>query len=172
MPAPSRRNGSNGRALPGKQMNQIQFAEFIEANVPDITSTTASEPSGAEMLEVAINFKAQKKVNFASGQVLANGQVDFKYQEEIQGSAGANGNIKVPERFFIGIPVFEGGDPYKLEAKLRWALNDGKLTMWFELVRDQRFLKRPFRISGRSSPKKHRPPFIAALWAKSNCARS
>lgn len=77
--------------------------------------------------------------------MLANGQVDFKYQEEIQGSAGANGNIKVPERFFIGIPVFEGGDPYKLEAKLRWRLNDGKLTMWFELVRDHKVLEAAFQ---------------------------
>jgi uncharacterized protein YfdQ (DUF2303 family) len=128
----------------GEKMNQMELAEFLESNVCDINSREG-EPTGAELLEVANNFKAMKKVNFASGQVLANGQVDFKYQEEITGSAGATGHIKVPERFFIGIPVFEGGDPYRIEAKLRWRIGDGgRLTMWFELVRAHKVLEAAF----------------------------
>lgn len=128
----------------GVPRDQIAFSEFIETHTPDIVSSEADEPTGAMMLEVATSFKAQKKVNFASGQRLDNGQVDFVFQEEIQGSAGAKGHIKVPERFYIGIPVFEGGAPYRIEAKLRYRLKDGSLSMWFDLVRDHKVQEAAF----------------------------
>ncbi|MDB5988886.1 MAG: hypothetical protein JWQ10_289 [Herbaspirillum sp.] len=128
----------------GQPRDQIAFSEFIESHTPDIISTANDEPTGAMMLEVATSFKAQKKVNFASGQRLDNGQVDFVFQEEIQGQAGSKGHIKVPERFYIGIPVFEGGAPYRIEAKLRYRLKDGSLSMWFDLVRDHKVQEAAF----------------------------
>ena len=132
------------KTFAGTPRDQIAFSEFMESHTPDINSSAADEPTGAMMLEVATSFKAQKKVNFASGQRLDNGQVNFTFQEEIQGSAGAKGHIKVPERFFIGIPVFEGGAPYRIEAKLRYRLKDGGLSMWFEMVRDHKVLEAAF----------------------------
>ena len=132
------------KGFSGQPRDQIAFSEFIEANTLDITSQAEGEPSGADMLEVATNFKAQKKVNFASGQRLANGGVNFVFQEEVNGTAGEKGQIKVPEVFWIGIPVFEGGAPYRIECKLRYRLNDGKLTMWFEMVRDHKVLEAAF----------------------------
>lgn len=132
------------KTFAGLPRNQIEFSEFIESNTLDIVSASSDEPSGAEMLEVATNFKAQKTVNFASGQRLDNGQVDFVFQEEIQGSAGAKGHIKVPEKFFIGIAVFEGGAPYRIECKLRYRLKEGKLSMWFDMVRDHKVLEAAF----------------------------
>lgn len=124
-----------GRDGLGRMTNQLGFAQFIEANLADIVSTEPGEPSGTDMLTVATQFRAQKKVNFASGQRLDNGTVQFTYEEEVQGSAGAKGQIRVPESFFIGIPVYEGGDRYKLEARLRYKVAEGGLTMGFELVR-------------------------------------
>lgn len=132
------------KSFAGTPRDQIAFSEFIESNTPDIISSAPDEPSGAVMLEVATGFKAQKKVNFASHQRLDNGQVDFTFQEEIQGSAGAKGHIKVPERFFIGVAVFEGGAPYRIECKLRYRLKDGALSMWFDLVRDHKVLEAAF----------------------------
>lgn len=141
---PISKEWSTWKKFAGTPRDQIAFAEFIESNTPDIISSAVVEPSGAEMLEVATSFKAQKKVNFASAQRLDNGQVDFVFQEEIQGSAGAKGHLKVPERFWIGIPVFEGGAPYRIEAKLRYRLKDGALSMWFDLVRDHKVQEAAF----------------------------
>jgi len=132
------------KGFSGTPRDQMVFAEFIETNTPDIVSTQPSEPTGAQMLEVATSFKAQKKVNFASGQRLDNGQVEFTYVEDIQGSAGAKGRINIPESFYVAIPVFEGGAPYKIEAKLRYRLKEGVLTMWFDLVRDHKILEAAF----------------------------
>lgn len=130
----------------GKQQNQIQFAEFIETHLPDIHGTDG-QPTGAELLEVATSFKATSKSNFGSGIRLANGNVDFQFTEETGATAGAKGSIKVPETFFIAVPVFEGGAPYKVEAKLRYRIKDGTLALWYELVRPHVTLEAAFKES-------------------------
>lgn len=119
----------------GSSKSQAAFSEFIENNMPDIVSTNANEPTGAEMLQIATSFQAKTSVNFASGTRLNNGQVELTYVEDIKGTAGPKGSIKVPERFFIAVPVFEGGAPYKVEAKFRYRIKDGVLTMWYDLIR-------------------------------------
>lgn len=119
----------------GAVKSQASFSEFIENNMPDIVSTNPNEPTGAEMLQIATSFQAKTSVNFASGARLDNGQVELTYVEDIKGTAGPKGTIKVPERFFIAVPVFEGGAPYKVEAKFRYRIKDGVLTMWYDLIR-------------------------------------
>lgn len=113
-----------------RQMNQADFAAFIEDNLPDIAS-----PPAADMLEISRSLEAKKKVNFASGIRLSNGQNELTYEEEISGTA-SKGKLVVPELFTIGIPVLEGGPRYAVDCRLRYRIADGgKMTMWFELVR-------------------------------------
>lgn len=131
----------------GKRMSQTDFAEFIDANVTDIRAEIEGETSGAQMLEVATNFRANTKVDFASGTRLSNGNVDFQYVEKTEATGGTpgKGSIKVPEVFFIGIPVFENDQAYKIEAKLRYRLEAGKLQLWYELVRIHVILEDAFK---------------------------
>jgi uncharacterized protein YfdQ (DUF2303 family) len=123
-------------ASSGKQMTQEAFAQFIEDNLPDIVA-----PVGADMLEISRSLEAKKKVNFASGIRLANGQNQLTYEEEISGTAN-KGQLLVPEIFKIGIPVLIGGDSYAVEARLRYRIADGgKLTIWYELVRAHKVIE-------------------------------
>ena len=93
------------------------------------------------MLEVSRTLEAKKKVNFASGIRLANGEVQFTYEEQIQGTA-AKGQIKVPETFVLGIPVFHGGPRYHVEARLRYRIADGgAMTMWYDLLRPHKIIE-------------------------------
>lgn len=110
-------------------MSQANFADFIERNLPDIV-----EPDGADMLEISRSLQAKKKVNFSSGIRLSNGQQELTYEEEISGTS-AKGKLQIPETFKIGIAVLEGGDPYSVEARLRYRIQDARLVMWYELVR-------------------------------------
>lgn len=112
-----------------KGMSQTDFAAFIERNLPDIVS-----PSAADMLEISRTLEAKKKVSFSSGIRLQDGQTQFIYNEEIEG-ATSKGEIKVPEKFSIGIPVFIGGTAYEVEAYLRYRIKEGNLVMWYELIR-------------------------------------
>ncbi len=115
----------------GAQMSQVEFARFIEDNLEEIRS-----PSGAEMLEIAMTLQAKTKVNWESGIRLSDGQVQFGYAEEINGTAGAMGQLKIPEKLKLGIRVFEGDRAgYEMEARFRYRTEKGRLTMWYDLVR-------------------------------------
>ncbi len=118
------------------KFTQTEFGEFIEENLEEII-----EPSGAEMLEIALSIQAKTEVKFSSAQRLDNGQTQITYHEEINGSAGAKGQLKIPEKFTIGLKMFEGGEPYKLEARLRYRINNGSLSMWYELIRKHKAIQ-------------------------------
>ena len=123
-------------------VTQEQFAQFIERHLPDIIN-----PAAADMLEISRTLEAKKSVEFSSGIRLANGENELKFNETIDGSA-SKGNLRVPDEFAIGIPVFQGGDTYKIVCKLRYRIptSQGKgLAMWFEMVRPEKVIEDAFK---------------------------
>jgi uncharacterized protein YfdQ (DUF2303 family) len=133
---PLSREWQTWMAASGKQMTQEDFARFMEDNLPDV-----ADPPAADMLEISRSLEAKKKVNFASGLRLSNGQHQITYEESIEGTA-AKGRLMVPETFALGIAVFEGGDRYRVEARLRYRIADGgKMTMWYDLLRPHKVLE-------------------------------
>lgn len=119
-----------------KVMSQETFAQFIEDNAPDCV-----KPDAATMIEIARTLEAKKKVNFASGIRLSNGQNELTYEEEITGTA-SKGKIPLPELFTIGISVLEGGPKYAVTARLRYRIADkGQLTIWYDLERPHKVLE-------------------------------
>lgn len=122
----------------GKQMAQVAFATFLEDNLDDIRT-----PAGAQLLEIARTLEAKKNVNFGSSVRLDNGQAQFTYEEEIKGSA-SKGTLEIPEEFKLGIPVFYGGEAYAIRCRLRWRLQDGRLTLWYNMIRPDKVLEDAF----------------------------
>lgn len=119
----------------GKVMTQTDFAKFIEDNALDIT-----DPASADMIDISRTIEAKKKVNFASGIRLADGSNELTFEEAIEGTA-AKGRLKIPEVFTIAIPVLDGGDRYAVQARFRYRISDGKLALWFDLVRPHKVLE-------------------------------
>lgn len=119
----------------GKAQSQTEFAKFIENNLVDIV-----EPAAADMLEISRTLEAKKKVNFASGIRLTNGETQITYEEEIQGTS-AKGSLQIPETFKLGIPVLEGGPGYSVECRLRYRIQDANLVMWFEIIRPHELIE-------------------------------
>lgn len=120
----------------GKPMAQADFAKFIEDNAPDIAT-----PPAADMIEISRTLEAKKKVNFASGVRLDNGQTEFTYEEDIQGTA-ARGRLQIPQTFTIGVSVLEGGPKYAVTARLRYRIGDkGALVLWYDLERPHKILE-------------------------------
>lgn len=117
------------KAQSGKKTAQMDFGEFLEDHGPDIV-----EPNAATMLEVARSLSAKTDVDFSSAIRMNNGSVQLKYNEQVKGTYG-NGQFDVPESFVIAIPVFIGHDRVRVTARLRYRLNAGKLTFWYDLLR-------------------------------------
>jgi len=122
-----------------KPFSQIEFAEFIESNAIDII-----DPAAAVMIEVAMTLQANKKVKFNSGVRLDNGQIQLGYHEVIDGSAGAKGDLKIPDKFKLAIRIFQGGEKYEVECHLRYRINDGDLKFFYQVVRPERLLEDAF----------------------------
>lgn len=116
-------------SIDGKMMPQTEFAEFIEENLPDIT-----EPAGAAMLEVAQYFSATRDVSFKSAVRLKDGQIQFQNEERIEAKVGA-GNVEVPDTIGLGLAPYFGVAPFRVEAKFRYRIRDGKLSLGIKLQR-------------------------------------
>lgn len=113
----------------GKMMGQVEFAQFIEESLPDISS-----PPGAELLQLALELQVHKSAAFESEIRLDNGQTRFRYLEEVRGTSKA-GDIQIPSTFTIGIPVFVDGEAFAFPARFRYRMNEGKLALGYELIR-------------------------------------
>lgn len=124
----------------GENMTQSEFATFLEDNSYDI-----AEPASATMLEVATDMHASIEGDFGSAIRLANGSVNFKYSETVRASVGA-GQMQVPERFKIAIPLFLGGERIAFECRLRYRINAGKLTFWYDMLRNETIKLAGFRF--------------------------
>lgn len=129
-----------------KRMDQAAFAEFIEDNVRDIVQPegVSSAPSPADMLEISRTLEAKKNISFRQGTRLDNGQVQLTYNEQIDGRAGETGQLNVPEQFFIGVKPFLGGDAFLVAARFRYRIQEGRLAMWYELVRADKVLEEAY----------------------------
>lgn len=119
------------------------FAVWLEDNAVDVV-----KPDPAKMMDIALNMKVSQIQGFAKAVRLSDGNIDFTYTNEVDASAkaSAGGKITIPELFTIEIPVFEGpsAPKYRLEARFRYRLNGGALSVQYELVRSHKVLEQAF----------------------------
>lgn len=127
------------QASSGEAMNQEEFAEFIEESERDLV-----KPSAADMLEIALTLQAKTNVEFSSAVRLQNGNVQLRYQEATTATAGATGQLLVPEKITIGVALFEGGPRYAIDARLRYRLNGSKLSFVYQLINPHLVVKDAF----------------------------
>jgi uncharacterized protein YfdQ (DUF2303 family) len=120
----------------GEKMNQEEFALFIEDNADEIT-----HPNSAEMLEIALTIKANTECTFRQSTRLDNGQVQFQYNEQINGQAGASGQLEIPQEITVVMQPFQGSASYERKARFRYRINNGKLCMWYDLIRPKKCIE-------------------------------
>lgn len=109
-------------------LNQMHFADHLQDGRGVVV-----EPSAADLMQIARTFKAKRNVSYESGVHLQSGDVQFTYHEETKAGSGAKGNIEIPERFTLNLPVFLGGAVFPLEAELRYNADQGGLQLGYRL---------------------------------------
>lgn len=124
-------NGANR-----KHMSQLGFAEFLQDNLPDVVT-----PDGATLLEMSLNFEASQAGSFVANQRMQDGSHNLQWRAD----NNASGTVKLPEQIALSIPVFENESPSMLYARLRYRINDGKLAIWYELIRPHKVLESAFQ---------------------------
>jgi uncharacterized protein YfdQ (DUF2303 family) len=116
--------------LDGKLVDQETFAEHIEDGLKEIV-----EPAGQVMLEVAQSMQGHTKADWKQAQRLSDGSISFVYHEDATATAGGNGELEIPERFKLGISPFLGEEAYAVNARLRYRVTGGNLTIGYKLDR-------------------------------------
>lgn len=121
------------------RFSQVEFAEFIEDNIADLPGTI-----GGTLLKVATTISATTGIQFASARRLHDGQTQLVYNETINATAG-DGEITIPPMFTLGLRVFKGDSEfYAINARLKYRLNGGGVTFFYELDRHERALEDAF----------------------------
>ena len=120
-----------------KLFGQVEFAEFLEDNLPDV-----AEPSGASLLEITRTLEAKKDVTYSSLVRLNNGSVRLNYDEVIKGTANTQaGVIEIPEQFVLQLQVIKGGSAFRFPARFKYRLKDRAMCIWYEIVRPHKVLE-------------------------------
>jgi len=120
------------RKASGQTMSQVKAGLFLEERAIDVI-----EPDAASIMDMVMNFDALKKVTFKQSTRLHDGQRQFTYNEENE----VRGNVTLPERIKLRIPVFDGQEPDVFLVRVRYRIEDGSLMFSFE-IHDQDDLER------------------------------
>lgn len=126
----------------GQVMSQTDFANFLEANIGDISSPANSKlPTGAEVLTFVSALQETRKVKYGSALNLTNGMMQIEFIED--SDAGTKGKLEVFREFAIGLRPFLNGQGYEVRAFMRYRIdrNNGQITFWYELQRADRVLE-------------------------------
>ena len=124
--------GSNGAQ---RVKSQVEFAEFVEANEDDIASVEGM-PSSLQMHTMATEFVARQDMLLKSTTRLQSGGVQLTYVADAD--AGTTEAMKLFEKFAIGIPVFWAGSAFRIDARLKYRIGQGKVSFFYELIRPDR----------------------------------
>lgn len=124
----------------GKLLSQQEFAEHIEDRAIDVV-----QPAAADMLELSQTFQATMGVDFESAQQLSSGERRLTYRETVDAKAGRVGQLEIPQTFTLGLTPFEGADPYRVVARLRYRIADGNLRIGYKLERPTDVLREAFQ---------------------------
>lgn len=119
-----------------KPVSQVQFAEFLQDQLPDVV-----KPEGSDLMTMILNFEAASSGQFVSAQRLQDGSANIVWRDE----KNAAGTVKLPEIIELAIPVFENEAPRPLSARLRYRIKDASLAVWYELIRPHKVLEAAFR---------------------------
>jgi len=125
--------------LDGRLVGQDEFANFLEDHLPNLV-----DPDAATMLEIAQSIKATTKAEFQSSTRLQSGERKFAFVEDTKASAGAKGDLAIPETFKIAVPPFEGADAYSMTARFKYRLGGGSLSLGFKLEQPEERAKAAF----------------------------
>jgi uncharacterized protein YfdQ (DUF2303 family) len=122
----------------GKYIEQADFAEFLEINTLGVI-----EPSTADLIEVARTLVANSTVNFRSGIRTQNGDTQLQYDKTTTAGAGEKGEMSIPEKIVVRLPIFSGCAPSVIVMRLFYRIgeSDRKLRFRVQIVEKTKLLE-------------------------------
>jgi len=142
-----------------EKLDQEDFAQVIEDRIDDVIEPGAATKTAKEFADeygvtfatrarlielskgLAINV-GRKVVNQRNGQT---GELRLQFEETHSDAGG--GALNVPDAVLLSIPVVRNGPLYQVPARLRYRVNGGVITWWFNLHRTDVVFEDAFKES-------------------------
>jgi len=147
----------------GVTMSQFEFAEFIERNLDDIASAEGM-PSGSQLLEMALQFEASQDMRLKSHVRLQSGGIQMQFVQDDEDETIAK--MTMFDKLAIGVPVFWNGEPYQINARLRYRVREGRVAFWYELIRPEKVFEAACKTTIERIKAETELPFFFGSWAK------
>jgi hypothetical protein len=127
--------------IDGKLLPQVDFAEFIDSHL-----STIAHPDGALLLDICQTLEAHKTAQFKQQNILANGQRQFRWEEQVEATAGAKGDLTIPGELQLVLRPFQGAAGVPVTARFRYRINEGVLKIGIKLVEPDVVLEQAFDL--------------------------
>lgn len=86
--------------------------------------------SPQQLMQLARNFEVRAAARVRNAHTLETGEATLIFEEEHTAVDKQGGTMTVPTLFFITIPIFYGGEPYRIPVRLRYRAQ-GPAIRWF-----------------------------------------
>lgn len=119
------------KAMDGKKMDNLEFAEFIEDNVAYITKPV----KGIDLLAMAQSIKVRLKGEIEVTESLSSGIKKLLIQDEgiARGVDSRNKEIRFPEEITLSIRIYHNDLSYEVPAFLRYRKAEKGLVFWIKI---------------------------------------
>lgn len=158
----------------GSTFDQAEFAAFIEDRIADVMHPTADGEdeklmelktllggnfAGASTLvALSKNLQVTENAKVKSANNLSSGESSLVYETEHVDDTGAP--IKVPNMFLIAIPLFVGGDYYRVAVRLRYRVRAGGIKWSYNLFRVENVFEDAFNGACKEAEEKTALPLF------------
>lgn len=144
----------------GKSMSVLEFGHFLEDNfvhveqvgdfdvlnddikhlVSQLGREAVATPS--KLLVLSNGLTINENAQVANHQNLATGEAEIRFKTEHTDAAGAP--LAIPKLFIVTIPVFARGDLYRIAARLRYRVSQGRVSFSYDLWGVDRVFEQAF----------------------------
>lgn len=124
---PRSREWKEWTAKDGVDLTQEQFGDHLERNLDDITSEEGFALPG-HLMDMARNLQIYTTGTFEKRIDPTNGTSQMVCKDEHSPSS-----TRIPKSFALAIPVFDAGEKYLVEARIRFQLAGGRPRFAYHL---------------------------------------
>jgi uncharacterized protein YfdQ (DUF2303 family) len=130
------------------RFGQVEFATFLEDNQHLFNAVRKEDSTlkGAELLELVTTLHGKRDVKFDTSVRLQNGASKLTYVDDVdvRGTSAA-GSIELPSIINVGMSIFEGGQPYKVDARLKTRVEGRQIQLWYETIQMHKIVRDSIR---------------------------
>ncbi len=138
------------KAIDGRLMSHVDFANFIEENGGDVMPLVGMRDGSGNQIEDAPSTvlelvrELQVKSSFGASSAIRNG--DYVSIEMQKGDdVSTKRNVALPNMIHLIVPVYFGEDAVQLDALIRRKVEDGSLKLGVKLVRPEQVRQDEFK---------------------------